>query len=245
MLDAARRLVPKFQRLRYSIESAGLSRTLMDVASHLTTYRADRDHSFDRRYGTDTSGAVGTDELGIDSDERRDQAILYLPSPARVTAWMLDHIGIDPSSFTFMDLGCGKGRVLLVAAQRSFQGVVGVDISEALVEVARVNAARFTVPPGGCAHIHVLQADATTIDFPETDLLLHLYHPFEPAVTRAVLKRLQSSLEARPRQVRIAYLLYTGAVPEVRGAFADFPWLRETRYAHSLLGTYDWLFFSN
>ena len=32
---------------------------------------------------------------------------------ARVTRWMLDHIGIDHRDFSFIDLGCGKGRVLL------------------------------------------------------------------------------------------------------------------------------------
>jgi SAM-dependent methyltransferase len=217
----------------------------MDVASHLTTYRPDRDHSFDRRYGTDTAGAVDTSALGIESDERREQAILYLPSPVRVTEWMLNSIGIAHGDFTFVDLGCGKGRVLLVAAQHPFRRILGVDISAELTAIASGNAARFQRHAMGCKNIDVVNADATTIDFPETNLLLHLYHPFEPAVTRAVLRRLEASLQARPRQVRIAYLLYTGAVPALRDVFSEFEWLREARYAHSLLGQYDWLFYTN
>ena len=74
---------------------------------------------------------------------------------------------------------------------------------------------------------------------------MHLYHPFAPEVTCAVLRRLEASLEARPRKLRIAYLLFTAAVPSVREALSRFPWLRETRYEPSLLGHYDWLFFSN
>jgi len=245
MPGGARALLPKLQRLRYSIASTGLPRTLMDVASHLTTYRPDRDHSFDRRYGTDTAGAVETSSLGIASDERRDQAILYLPSPARVTEWMLESVGIDHKDFTFVDLGCGKGRVLLVAARYPFRRIVGVDISAELTGIARDNAERFRPHAGGCKNIDVVNADATTFDFPETDLLLHLYHPFEPAVTRAVLRGLEGSLEGRPRRVYVAYLLYTGAVPAVREVFSEFPWLTEARYAHSLLGNYDWLFFRN
>jgi SAM-dependent methyltransferase len=217
----------------------------MDVASHLTTYRPDRDRAFDRRYGTDTAGAVDTSALGIDSDERREQAILYLPSPVRVTRWMLESVGIEHGDFTFVDLGCGKGRVLLVAAQYPFRRILGVDISAELTSIARSNAERFRHQAGGCKSIDIVNADATTIDFPETDLLLHLYHPFDPAVTRAVLRRLEASLKGSPRRVRVAYLLYTGAVPAVRGAFSEFGWLREARYAHSLLGNYDWLFYSN
>lgn len=245
MLVVPRNLVPKLKRLRYTISSTGLSRTLMDVASHLTTYRPDRDHSFDRRHGTDTAGAVDTVALGIESDERRGQAILYLPSPARVTRWMLDNVGVDHSALTFVDLGCGKGRVLLVAAAYPFRRIVGVDISQALVNIATDNVARFSAPAGGCRNVDVVCADATSLAFPETDLLLHLYHPFDPAVTRAVLKRLEASVQARPRRVHVAYLLYTGAVPAVRDVFSEFSWLAERRYAHSLLGNYDWLFFSN
>lgn len=238
-------LVPKLKSFRFSAASAGLRRTLMDVASHALAYRADRDHSFDQQFGTDTEGKVEPSALGIDDEGRREQAILYLPSPAPVTRWMLEHVSVDPREFTFVDLGCGKGRVVLMAAQYPFQRVLGVDISPTLTEVARRNVARFPARARRCEHLEVRNADVTTLDFPDSNLLLHFYHPFDIEVTSAVLARLESSLQSRPRRVVVAYLLYSGAVPEVRAGFARFPWLKETRYEHSLLGQYDWLFFSN
>jgi SAM-dependent methyltransferase len=238
-------LLPKLKSFKYSVESAGLRRTLMDVASHVLTYRADQDRSFDRRYRTDTAGMVSTSALGIEDPNRRDTAILYLPSPTRVTRWMLDHVDIDHREFSFVDLGCGKGRVILVAAHYPFQRIIGVDISPAMTEIARRNVASFTARSRRCENVEVRHADATTLDFPDTNVLLHLYHPFNGEVTAAVLTRLQESLATNPRRVLVAYLLYSGAVPEVREVFARFTWLRETRYEHSLLGNYDWLFFSN
>lgn len=241
---AARNVLSKLRRLRYSIESTGLPRVLMDVGSHVLSYRPEADRSFDSRYGTDTSGKVETARLGIADTELREHAILYLPSPERVTRWMLDNVGVEPRDCSFVDLGCGKGRVLLVAAQRPFQAVIGVDLSPELVAIARRNVEHFA-DRARCGEIRVHSADATSFQFPETDLLIHLYHPFEPEITARLLCHLQSAVSERPRRVTIAYLLYSGALSAVREVFARHSWLSEKRYEPSLFGNYDWLFFSS
>jgi SAM-dependent methyltransferase len=237
----------RLRRIRHSIASSGLLRTLADLANQglsirSLAYRAEEDRSFDRRFGTDTAGSVHTDQLGIDNPAVRDKAIRYLPSPPNVTRWMLRNSGVDPAGYSFIDLGCGKGRVLLLAAGLPFRQVVGVDISAELCAVARRNAALL---PVSRTSIEVRAADATLLDFPDTDLLIHMYHPFDPELTVRVFERLGESLARRPRKVRVAYLLYTAAVPAVEAAFARIPWLRRTRYEHSVTGQYDWLFYAN
>ncbi|RYZ07100.1 MAG: class I SAM-dependent methyltransferase [Myxococcales bacterium] len=236
--------IAKLKSFRYSASSAGWRRTLMDVASHALAYRPDRDHSFDQRFGTDTEGKVEPAALGIEDEGRREQAILYLPSPAPVTRWMLEHVGVSHRDFTFVDLGCGKGRVVLMAAQYPFQRVVGVDISPTLTAVARSNVARFPARARRCDSVEICNADVTTFDLPSTNLLLHLYHPFDGEVTSAVLARLESSLRQTPRRVVVAYLLYSGGARGARRV-RSLSLLKETRYEHSLLGQYDWLFFSS
>jgi SAM-dependent methyltransferase len=236
-------LFSKLRRIRYSIKSTGLGRGLADVATLFLAYSPEHDHSFDRKFGTDTAGSVPRSELGIADSAARENAILYLPSPARVTRWMLDNVGIEHRNFTFVDLGCGKGRVLLVAAEYPFKRVVGVEISAALSAIARANAASDHFSRKR-PDIEVQNTDATTFDFPETDLLIHLYHPFEPALTRAVLSHLEESVQARPRTVVVAYLLYAAAVQSVAEVFSSFPWLEQTRHEQSVLGQYDWLFYS-
>jgi SAM-dependent methyltransferase len=238
-------LLTKLRRIRYSIASTGLRRGLADTATLLLAYHPERDSSFDRRFATDTAGSVQPAELGISDATARDQAILYLPSPPRVTRWMLDHVGIDHRQFSFVDLGCGKGRVLLVASEYPFQQVVGVEISPQLSAIARDNIARYRPRQRQCPTVVVENTDALAFEFPQTPLLVHLYHPFEPALTEAVLARLEQSVRAMPRPVVIAYLLYTAAVEPVEQVFSRFSWLRKTRYEQSVLGQYNWLFYAN
>jgi predicted RNA methylase len=235
----------KRRRLQFSIESLGWRRALHEAATGRWPYQPAEDRTFDQQHGTDTAGSIEPERLGIDDDAVRDQAILYLPSPVRVTQWMLDNVGVDPAERTFVDLGCGKGRVLMVAAQRPFRRVVGVEISEELVAIASSNARCYRPPPEHRCDIDVLRADATTVDLPETDLLIHAYHPFGSDILTAVLARLEASLAITPRRVTIAYLAYTHAVEEVAATLGNFDWLRIVRYEQSLRGHYNWIFVEN
>ena len=131
--------VGKLRRVTYTTASQGLWRSMLDVFAPGRPYHPATDLSFDERFGTDTAGSIEPAQLGIDDVERRKQAILYLPSPAKVTNWMLDNVGIDPRTFTFVDIGCGKGRVLLIASERPFQRLLGVEISAELCAIARRN----------------------------------------------------------------------------------------------------------
>jgi len=235
----------KVRRLRHSFASSGLGRTVADIVVQKLIYKPDDDQSFDREFGTETSGSRAPSELGIADPVLREKAILYLPSPASVTRWMLRSIGVDHARFSFVDLGCGKGRVLLVASEQPFVQVVGVDISAELCEVARRNANAFQPPTRRCHEIRVENVDATQFEFPPGDLLIHLYHPFSPDLTLRILERLGTALSEQPRRVMVAYLLYTAALPEVEAVFARLPWLSRTRYEHSVTGQYDWLFYSS
>jgi SAM-dependent methyltransferase len=229
------------RRIRYTFETLGFRRTVRDLLPKQPVDEDAADRTFDALHGTSTAGTVAPADLGIDEGLSRSAAILYMPSPQRVTNWMLDRCGVQPGTTTFVDLGCGKGRVVLTAALRPFHQVVGVEISTALVAIARANVEAYRPPAELLAPIEIVRADATPLDLPDGDLLIHLYHPFETPVTDLVMERLEASLQRSPRHVTIAYLAYTEAIPRVREVFARFPWLREVRYEQSLRGHYNWL----
>ena len=235
----------RWQRIRYSFESLGWRRATHELLTHRRPYEPADDLHFDARHGTDTAGSVDRERLGIEDADVRDNAIRYLPSPVSVTEWMLDRVDVDPAAVTFVDLGCGKGRVLLVAAQRPFRRVVGVEISSELAAIARRNVERYRPPPPVRSDVEVINADVTTVDLPETDLLVHLYHPFETTIFAEVLRRLEDSLARTPRRVTIAYLAYAGAVGSVVETLDRFSWMHQVRYEQSIRGHYDWLIWSN
>jgi predicted RNA methylase len=235
----------RLRRIRFSVESLGIRRAVVELLPRHRAYEPAGDPSFDDHHGTDTAGAVEPDHLGIEDAGSRSAAIRYLPSPARVTRWMLDRVDVEARVTTFVDLGCGKGRVLLVAAQRPFRRVVGFEISPELAAIAGANVQYYRPPPDLLAPIEIIQADVTAVDLPDGDLLVHLYHPFETSITDAVLRRLEACREGSLRRVTIAYLAYTEAVPRVRAVLERFSWLHEVRYEQSVRGHYNWLLYSS
>src|SRR5205807_2276797 len=56
---------------------------------------------------------------------------------------IIRQLRIDLGRFTFIDLGSGKGRVLLVAAQYPFRSVIGVEFSKTLHDIAQSNIHKF------------------------------------------------------------------------------------------------------
>ena len=243
--DQIRAIAPvrpgRLQRISYSFECLGWRAAITELANG--TDAPESDAEFDEIHGTDTSGSVEPDNLGIANAESSRLAIRYLPSPLRVTSWMLDRTGIDVREYSFVDLGCGKGRVLLIAAQRPFRKVVGVEISADLAAIAKRNIERFTPPSERIRAVTVENTDARDFKMPPGNLLIHMYHPFDPAISAAVFTRLAAVRDTPPRRVVVAYLTYTHSVPSVAAMFASFPWLRLRRYEESVRGRYNWMFY--
>lgn len=201
-LSAAQKLGVLVNSLRFM----GPVATLKGALAHLVADRPDRDTSFDRRYGTDTAGEVQPEELGIDDPDTRKAAVRYLPSPQAITRRLLSELDVDPREWSFVDFGCGKGRVLMIAAQLGFKRVEGVEISSSLHRIAEDNAGRFAAVERQAAPIVVRCADARTVELPAGDTVLHFYHPFDAPILAEVLANVERSLAASPRRIRIVYL---------------------------------------
>ena len=231
----------RLRRIRYSFECLGWRAAMTELANGVDAPESDSE--FDAQHGTDTAGSVEPGDLGIGNAESRKLAIRYLPSPWRVTSWMLERIGVDPREYSLIDLGCGKGRVLLVAAQQPFHKIVGVEISTDLAAIARRNIARFRPSSEQVRAIAVENIDVRKFTMPPGNLLIHMYHPFDPAISAAVFARLAAIQDLPQRRVVVAYLTYTQSVPSVAEMFAASGWLRLLRYEESIRGRYNWLFY--
>ena len=142
------------------------------------------------------------------------------------------HAGLAPSGlsqpppvwsrFTFVDLGCGKGRALLLASRLPFRGILGVELDPTLAAIAQANLRTFHAPWQQCHTLRALHGDATAIDLPLTPLLLYLYHPFLAPALKRVLRRLEQSLRQHPRELWLVYIN-----PEAAHVLRGFPFLRE------------------
>ena len=114
----------------------------------------------------------------------------YEPTPVAQAEALLDASPLAPERTTFIDIGAGMGRVVFLAARRPFRAVLGVEISPALVEIARDNLAGLTDVRRQAADVRFVRADAAAYRFPLGDLVLYLYNPFGAPVLEAMLERL-------------------------------------------------------
>jgi SAM-dependent methyltransferase len=115
-------------------------------------------------------------------------------------------IGSEWSRFTFVDLGSGKGRALLLASRFPFRKIIGVEISAELSAAAKENVRVFAAPWQMCREIKTVCGDATAFEFPGGPMVIYLYDPFLPPVLKRCLKNLARNLEADPREVYVVYV---------------------------------------
>lgn len=120
------------------------------------------------------------------------------------------------SQFTFIDVGAGKGRALLLATEFGFRRIVGVEILPELIEVAHENIRKFE---RGGAHstFELIAEDAANFIFPDEPAVVFLFNPVPQATLRKLLGNLELSLRRNPRPVYVAYVN-----PVFGAVFADF-----------------------
>lgn len=110
------------------------------------------------------------------------------------------------SDYTFIDIGSGKGRMLLLASEFPFRKIVGVEMREDLHAQALENVRRFRQPNAKCSQIECILEDATRYDFPVGKLVVYLFNPFSADVLSQVLRRLDESAEQHPREIVLVYV---------------------------------------
>lgn len=124
---------------------------------------------------------------------------------------MLDSLAIDFREFTFIDLGSGKGRTLLMASEYPFRRVVGVELLPALHRIAQENISKYKRETQKCFAIDSVNADARAFSFPAEPMVLYLFNPLPESGLMRVLDNLEISLREHPRAV---YVLYHNPVLE-------------------------------
>ncbi len=193
-----------------------------------------------RRYGDidyDWDYRVDTSEATLDRRTRL-RALLtggpYQPSDPGLFHHMLDALPVDYSQFTFLDLGSGKGRALLMASDYPFRRILGVELVPELHRVAQDNIRRYHSPGQRCRQIESHCGDAGEFQFPPEPSVLYLFNPFPESLLRQVLAKLETSLRECPRPI---YLIYHN--PLLEAVLAGSSRLRR------LAGTHQFTIYSN
>jgi len=105
----------------------------------------------------------------------------------------------------FIDLGCGKGRALFIAAEYPFARVIGVEYAKDLAEIARQNLQNLR-PEGLREKIALYAMDAVQFEYPsDASCFVFLYSPFDGPVLQEVLRKIAASHAFTPRPFFLCY----------------------------------------
>ena len=134
---------------------------------------------------------------------------------------MMAALPLTLEAFTFLELGSGKGRAVLLASEYPFARIVGVEVLPELDAIARQNLDRFPRLRQRCSNIELRCGDARDFQFPAEPSVVYLFNPFPELVLQDVIANLKASLPQAPRPLFIVY--YN---PILRELFDRQPWLQ-------------------
>jgi SAM-dependent methyltransferase len=147
----------------------------------------------EKRYGIST---IGLDNLSdIVSKEDRLHVSTYEPVNYYTAGWLLDQL--KTTDTTFLDVGCGRGRVLVMAAAYGFKNIIGIDFSQRLCDQAASVCKDLPVT--------ITCADARIYEIPDTVGVIFLFNPFDAAIMSEFILRVSESLSRKKRPLTVLY----------------------------------------
>lgn len=178
-----------------------------------------RQKAFDQRFHVDTAAVVARNDLDVDEGGRK-SGNRYEATPRSLFLRMIRSIEIDHPRFSFVDIGSGKGAVLLYASHFPFKRIIGVEFSRRLTEIADKNILSYRDSDMQCKDIVTVCIDATAYDLPKDALVLYFANPFKEEMMRQMVANIERSFKEYPRQMILVFWN-----PNLEGALDQADWL--------------------
>lgn len=184
--------------------SARLRSLVADLVVHTSrsAFRRTR-WNFDRAHGVETEGAVGEAALGIDV-ANPDGRYKYEASSQKHVRFAFERIPAPLESWSFVDIGSGKGRIVLIALAHPFRRVGGVEYAGQLHEIATRNLERYRGPRLAGA-VDLVHGDALLTLLPEGDTVVFFYNSFGGVMLEGYLDHLERSVRESPGRLLFLY----------------------------------------
>jgi hypothetical protein len=211
-------------------------------------------HPFDLAHGVDTSGLYYADRLPSGHAHDRYSEGYYATAPSLFHGAMRLWMGTLPPAaegprdqgnegtrkptnrpgaaariedYTFVDLGSGKGRVVMMASEYPFRAVRGIELNAGLVRRARRNLRRWMRGGRGvCRDVRVEPGDVLGLDLPEGPVVLFLFNSFGAEVVGPLMEELAGAVRGRRAPVDLVYVH-----PDHDGLVRGTPGVELLRYA--------------
>ncbi len=167
-------------------------------------------HPFDLEFGVRTSGLVAGRHLGSGRPNDRHITAYYAIAPSvfqgMIVRWRRCRPLASIDQYTFIDLGAGMGRALLLASAYPFRAVFGVEMHPTLARIARKNISLWRAAGRVPIPVRMFCRDALEFPLPAGPCVAFLFNPFGGPVLRRLLRTWRRTLAERPAQLDILYV---------------------------------------
>lgn len=187
---------------------------LRPVLKRVNNFRCE---AWDLIHGVDTCGAIPLVNLDFES-ESKTTGLEYQSHHPVVIRRGLEGLEIRHEDYSFVDIGCGKGRVLLIASEFPFRKITGVEFAPPLAEIARRNLQSFRSRHRKCFNLEVITGDALEYELAPEAQVLFFYSPFSPEILDRVLQKVEESFRRSPRNLLV---VFSGTLPVRDRAFGS------------------------
>jgi len=186
--------IPGVVDRQFVCDSTAMADRMIDILGWRTTGLRNRfsDRRWERRLGINTEGS---------QEVNRPDANRYATFAHRSIEMILNRLALNADD-VFVDIGCGKGRVVCRAALRPIRQVIGVDIDADLCNAAEQNVKSLV---GAKAPVRIINLPAQEFDYLDCTAFF-LFNSFGASTLEQVLATIHRSLAANPRSIRFAYV---------------------------------------
>ncbi|HIJ83068.1 MAG: hypothetical protein HW380_2104 [Magnetococcales bacterium] len=175
------------------------------------------------RYGVDTEGVIYPEKLGITSQNIKN-AVQYQKCNEELLVRLFNGDRMICENTVFVDLGSGKGLVLMLAAMKPFLKIIGIEFSEKLHFIAMQNLQKFFGLSHEvlCRNVISVYGDAADFPIPDDPVVVFMCNPFGEEVMKMVVSNLVARIQRSFHPVTVIYM-----VPRQKHVLAGCPLLED------------------
>jgi len=187
----------------------------------------------EKKYGIHTTGAdelKDLEEKGIDITH----ATIYMPASYELLEELFKQQNVPTPLNHFLDIGCGKGRALCVAAHHGAEKVTGIDLSKELCDTAKENlvATKQKIPS---LNYNVINNDAFYFEIPPDVDCLFLFNPFDEIIMSGVVNNIVKSLKKHPRKITVLYINPLQKQRFAKAGFKETWHIKKMKYLEAII----------
>lgn len=157
----------------------------------------------EKKYQINSTSFNNLSDFNIKGDQLK-HGTEYMPVSYFTIEEMLSRLPKEIKKEIFLDIGCGKGRALCVAAHFGFTNLKGIDFAKEMIDISEINLkkTRELFPD---LNYELSWSDVSDLVIEKNVSAIFLFNPFKQKVMEMVIEKMNDSLKKHPRPIYVLY----------------------------------------